>query len=281
MKHRFGFTLPLGLLFAAFAIAPAPITAAQDHSSDVTPPPPVLEVIVEYVKPGKAGFAHEKTESAFVQAMRDAQWPTHYIGMNALYGKSHAVFYIGYDSFAAMEKDTADQAKNTTLATALDNANVADGELLKSTETNIFTYRADLSLRPGADVGRTRFFQVTMFHVRSGHMADFEALAKLYISAYQSTPNAHWDAFTEMYGADGDGSVLVVTPMKSMAEVDQQMTDDAKLTSTLSEDQRKQMRDLSAASIESSWSGVNAVNPKMSYASDKWTKEDPDFWNQK
>ncbi|MGC2162647.1 MAG: hypothetical protein WA634_12105, partial [Silvibacterium sp.] len=110
--------------------------------------------------------------------------------------------------------------------------------------------------------------------------ADFEALAKLYISAYQNTPNVHWDTFTEVYGTDGDGSVLVVTPMKSMTEIDQQMADDAKLPTTLSEDQRKQMRDLTAASIESSWSGLDAVNPKMSYAADDWSKEDPSFWNQ-
>jgi hypothetical protein len=281
MKYRFGFTLPLCLLFAGLTLTPASAAAAQDQSSDVTPPPPVLEVIVEYVKPGQNGVPHEKTESVFAQAMRDAKWPTPYIGMNALTGKSHAVFYIGYNSFADWEKDNAAMAKDATLSAVLDNANQADGALLQSTQTNVLTYRPDLSLRPGADVGRTRFFQVTMFHVRSGHMADFEALAKLYISAYQNVPNTHWDTFTEMYGADGNDSVLVVTPMKSMTEIDQQMADDAKLPTTLSEDQRKQMRDLTAASIESSWSALNAVNPKMSYASDKWSKEDPGFWNQR
>jgi len=281
MKQRFGFTVPLCLLFAGLTLMPAPRAAAQDQSKDVTPPPPVLEVVVEYVKPGQAGSPHEKTESVFAQAMRDAKWPTPYIGMNALTGKLRAVFYIGYDSFGDWEKDNAAMAKNATLSAALDNATIADGALLQTVETNVFHFRPDLSLRPGADVGRTRFFQVTVFHIHPGHMAEFESLAKLYINAFQNNPNAHWDAFEEMYGADGDNVVLVVTPMKSMTDIDQQMTDSNKLFSTMTEAQRTQMSNLTAASIESSWSGVDAVNPKMSYATDKWTQEDPGFWDQR
>ncbi|MGC2163134.1 MAG: hypothetical protein WA634_14575, partial [Silvibacterium sp.] len=160
MKYRFGSAVPLCLLFAGLTLTFAPTVSAQEPASGVTPPPPVLEVIVEYVRPGQTGTPHDKTESAFVQSMRDAKWPTHYIGMNALSGKAHAVFYVGYNSFADWEKDNAATAKNTSLAAALDSATIADGALLQSTETNVFAFRSDLSLHPGADLGRTRFFQV-------------------------------------------------------------------------------------------------------------------------
>jgi hypothetical protein len=37
----------------------------------------VLQISRAYVKRGKAGIAHDKAESAFVQAMSHATWPMH------------------------------------------------------------------------------------------------------------------------------------------------------------------------------------------------------------
>ena len=59
----------------------------------------------EYLKPGRAGSMHEKTESAFIRAMTAAKWPTHYFAADSLSGPSRALFFVGYPSFEAMEKD--------------------------------------------------------------------------------------------------------------------------------------------------------------------------------
>src|ERR1039458_10333350 len=69
-------------------------------------PPKVLVITREYTKPGKSGTQHEKAESAFVQAVTRAKWPTHYLAVESLSGPSRALFLTGYDSFAAWEKDT-------------------------------------------------------------------------------------------------------------------------------------------------------------------------------
>ena len=53
------------------------------------------------VKPSKAGVAHEKAESVFVDAMRRAKWPTYYIGMTSLSGKARALFLTSFESFDA------------------------------------------------------------------------------------------------------------------------------------------------------------------------------------
>jgi len=88
------FLLPIGI---------SVIAAAQDNSMGHMPPK-VLTVIREYTKPGKSGTLHEKSESAFVQAMMRAKWPTHYLAVESLSGKSRALFFTGYDSFAAWKK---------------------------------------------------------------------------------------------------------------------------------------------------------------------------------
>lgn len=281
MKQRFGSVVPLCLLFAGLTAVGSVTAMAQDQNGQVTPPPKVLEVITEYVKPGQAGSPHEKSEGAFAQAMRDAKWPTSYIGMNALTGRQRAVFFVGYDSFAAWGKDNADTAKNTTLAGALDSATIADGSLLSDVQTSVYHYRDELSLRPGADIGHVRFFDITVFHVRAGHEKDWDTLAKMYKDAFDKMSDVHWDTFEKMYGTESGNTFMVVTPIKSLDEVDQSMMNDKKLHDSVGDQQMQKMMELGGATIESSESILLAVNPKMSYANDAWTNEDPDFWNQR
>jgi hypothetical protein len=77
------------MLFAvSLGVTCSCVAAAQDKPSI----PKILQITREFVKPGKAGTAHEKAESAFVQAMSRAKWPTHYIGLTSLSGKSRALF---------------------------------------------------------------------------------------------------------------------------------------------------------------------------------------------
>ena len=53
------------------------VATAQEAPSGSSSIPKVLQITREFVKPGKAGMAHDKSESAFVDAMTSAKWPTH------------------------------------------------------------------------------------------------------------------------------------------------------------------------------------------------------------
>jgi hypothetical protein len=159
-------------LFAALAIAVlGSVAAAQEQPSGTMSPPKILTIMREYVKPGKTGAMHDKTETAFVQAMAHAKWPTHYLGMNSLSGKSRSLFFAGYDSFEAWEKDAAATQKNAVLSAGLDRAGVADGELLDSLDTGVFMYNAEYSLNQQAEhaTPATRYFEVAVYHVKPGH----------------------------------------------------------------------------------------------------------------
>src|SRR5271157_1774922 len=109
MKRNIGLWLVLTLLTASAATV-----AAQQSSDYAMAPPKVLVLMREFIKPGKSGAPHLKTESAFVQAMTAAKWPTHYLGMDSMSGPSRALFAVGYDSFAAWEKDNLATQKNAT-----------------------------------------------------------------------------------------------------------------------------------------------------------------------
>ncbi len=271
MKRNIGMCLALCLLTVSAATV-----AAQDYSMA---PPKVLLVQREFIKPGMAGNAHMKTESLFVQAMAAAKWPTHYLGMDSMSGTSRALFLVGYDSFAAWEKDNLAQQKNATLSAAFDRALMADGQLLTSYDAGVFAYREDLSLRPNGNVAQARYFDIMRFKVRPGHEMEWEQLAKMYADGLgKATTDAHWATYQSVYGADNGGVYVIFSAMKSLAEVDTGFANDKKFAEQMGADGMKKVAELSAACIEDVQENLFAFNPKMSYVADTWIKADPTFW---
>ena len=176
-----------------------------------------------------------------------------------------------------MEKDAKASQQDATLAAAV----TADAEMLDSYRTSIYTLRDDLSLHATRDVAQMHYFDVTILRVKPGHQHDFDALSKMYMDAYGTTPDANWATYQDMYGDESGDRYILISLMKSLGELDQQMTTDKKVMAGMSADQMKKMGDLAASTIESAESHLFVINPKMSYASDRWIKADPSFWGQK
>lgn len=281
MKKVTALSASLCLLFLGSGI----VSAQDGTNSPTAGPPKVLVIMREFLKPGKAGSTHEKTESAFVHAMTAANWPTHYFGMDSLSGPSRSLFLVGYPSFEAWEKDNLATQKNATLSAAFDRASLADGDLLTSYESSASVYREDLSLRANVNIAQMRYFEISQFVVRPGHEKDFEELAKIYIDGYgKAVPDAHWATYERQYGASTGtptGDVfLVFNPMKSLAEVDAGFGDSKKFASSLSDSEKKKLAELTAACIESVQTNLFAFNPRESYPPDEWIKADS-FWKPK
>jgi hypothetical protein len=244
-------------------------------------PPKVLGVIREYIKPGKGGMAHDRSESAFVQAFSHAKWPTHYLAVDSLSGKPRSLFFVGYDSFEAWEKDVNGQQKNPALAAAIDRATAADGELLSEVNMAAFVYNDEYSLNSSVDIAHMRYFEISLVHTRQGHQKEWDEAVKMVVAAYaKALPDTHWAAYASVYGQP-DGTYVFFTPMKSMVEIDRNFMNNKKFVAAMGEDGMKKLDALSAASVESSETNLFAFNPRMSYPSDEWVKADPDFWKPK
>ena len=255
------------------------ITAAQEKSQASPSIPRVLQITREFTKPGKAGFVHDASESAFVQAMARAKWPTHYLGMTSLSGKQRALFLTSFASFEAWEKDNAAVQKNSTLAPAIEAATVADGAQLDSIDQAVFVFNDEISLRPMADLSQMRYMEVSLYHVRPGHGREWNELVKLVKAAYEKgVPGSHWGVFEQVFGGDG-GSYLVLTARKTLAEVDHGFqVENKQFEAAMGAEGMKKLEELAAASIESEQHQLFAFNPHMSYVADEWIKADPDFW---
>jgi hypothetical protein len=268
--------LGLWLTFAFFVMSCVALEAQQAMEA-THHPPKVLVIIREWMKPGKAGAQHERTESMFPAAFTAAKWPQHYIGMDSLSGAPRSLFLVGYDTFEAWEKDTMDTQKNAVLSAALDKASAADADMLSGSETNVLVYRPDMSQNAGVDIPHMRYFELSLFKVKAGHEAEWKELVKTYQDGYKDMPDAHWAVYQSQYGQLGGGIYLVVTPMKSTAEVDKSFGDMKKFSDTLGEDGMKKLSALAGSCIESTQTNLFAFNPRTSYVEDGWKKADA-FW---
>ena len=271
MKTIASCLLGTALLYVGMGVA-----AAQE----TMPPPKVLVIDREFTKPGKGGSGHDKSESAFVQAFARAKWPTHYFAANSMTGKSRTLFFIGYDSFDAWEKDNMAAEKNAALSGALDRAVAADGDLLSETDNAALTYNEDQSLRGPVDIAHMRYFEISLYRVRAGHSHEWEELVKLVKGAYDKIPDAHWAVYEEMYGQE-DTTYVVIVPMKSLAEVDKSMQNDKQFVDAMGEDGMKRLGELESSAVEYHQTNLFHFNPAMSYPRDEWVKADPDFWKPK
>jgi hypothetical protein len=264
------------LLGLSLAVGWSCTAAAQE-----APIPKVLQITREFTKPGKAGMVHDKAESAFVQAMSKAKWPTRYLGMTSLSGKMRALFLTWYDSFEAWEKDTAAIAKNAALSAALERASVADGELLDSMDQGVFVFHEEMSLRSVKDLSTMRFLEIAAYHVRPGHNKEWSEAVKMVKDAYEKgVPGSHWGMFEQRFGGDG-GVYLVLTSHKSLSEIDRGFEQSKQFAAAMGEEGMKRLSELVAASVESSQHQLFAFNPRMSYVDDAWVKADPDYWKPK
>jgi hypothetical protein len=269
MKKLSPFVLGLSLAVAGSAFA-----AAQENASM----PKVLQITREFIKPYKGGALHDKSESAFIQAMSRARWPTHYLALSSLSGKSRALYLTPYSSFEAWEKDSKAVQKNSALSAELERASVADGELLDAVDQSVCYFDDELSYRPNPNLAHARYVEATVFHVRPGHGKEWSEVVKMAIAANQKAgTSAHWSMWDLVYGGNTDDYIMLSAD-KSMADIDTGFAENKQFMDALGENGKQKFRELYGASVDTSDQELFAINPHQSYVSEDWIQADPDFW---
>jgi hypothetical protein len=262
-------------ILCTMSVAPLVVRAQDDGT---TGPPKVLVIVREMMKPGKAGMMHEKTEGAYIAAIKANHLDIHYLAMTSMTGPDRALFLSGYPSLAAWEAEH--KATSAVAAAAMDHANVADGDLLTETAQSVWLRDDELSMNPH-DLKGARYMQISQYFVKPGHVAEWEELVKLVKEGYaKGVPEASWVIFEQRYGPSGN-AYIVVTPLKSLSEVDGMLGSGKAFTNSMGEGGMKKMGQLEAASVESFQMNLFAFSPKMSSPPEQWVKDDPDYWGPK
>jgi hypothetical protein len=261
----------------SLAVAGGTLAAAQEAPTSFK----ILQITREDSKPYKGGAAHDKTESAFVQAMTKAKFPAHYFCLNSMSGKSRSLYLTLYDSFAEWEKDNKLMDGNAALSAEVERAATADGELLESVEQMIYTSDPELSYKSRPDLSHARYMEMSVFHVRAGHGDEWKKLAKMVKEGHEKAgTSAHWTMYEVAYGTS-DGTYMALSADDSMSAIDTGYAENKKFMEALGPDGVKEFRALFASAVDSSYSQLFSINPKQSYPPEEWVKNDPDFWKPK
>lgn len=259
------------------SVAPMGLQAQNDGSNG---PPKVLVIQRELVKPGRSGGMHEKTESAFVAAVKANHLDIHYLALTSLSGPDRALFLSGYPSVGAWEEERKAVGKNAAGEAALDRADVADGEHLTEQAQSVWRLNDEMSLNENGLHG-DRYMQIEQFKIKPGHVAEWEELVKLVKAGYEKgIPGASWDMFEQVFGTAGNGYIVIVK-LKSLAEIDEHHAGGKAFVDAMGESGMKKLGQLEAACVESQETNLFAFSPKMSVPREEWVKDEPEFWGTK
>lgn len=263
----------ISLLLAGTSFA-----AAQEAATPNVPR--ILTIQREWIKPGKFGQVHDRSEASFVNAFAKAKFSAHYVALNSMSGKARALYITTYPSFAEFEKANKSIDASPTLSADVERATLADGELLEGQDSAVLSSEEEMSFHPRGNLAKARYLEISSYHVKPGHTAEWHELVKLVKDTYAKTDTKfHWAMFSLMYGGEGD-TYVVLSSKESMSELDTGLNDKS-FDQALGEDGMKKLEGLVRECIASSSHELFSVNPKQSYVDEAWIKADPDFWKPK
>lgn len=261
-------------------LALASQATAQTRSQAPQGPPNVLYIFREDVKAARNG-AHEKLEAGYVRALQKANWPTYSLALTPVSGPNDAWFISTYESYAAMEKDHMAMEKNAELTSEFSRLDAADAEFRTNQRGIIATYRPGISHSVPIDIAQMRYFQINTVRVRPGHEEEWMEARRILIEAYKKanvpTPNTVYGITAGM----PNGTFFVITPRKSLAEMDPNPDRMKAVQDALGEDGIKKRQKLISESVISNETSIYAFSPQMSYVSKEWIAAAPDFWAPK
>ena len=239
---------------------------AQTPSQTQQGPPPVLSIFREDVKASRNG-AHQKLEAGYVRALQKANWPTNSLAITSVSGPNDAWFITGYESYAAMEKDRMAMDKNAELMSEFERLDAADAEFRTNQRGIIATLRPNLSHSVPVNIGLMRYFQINTVRLRPGHEEEWMEARRILVDALKK---ANIPTPSTVYGITAgmpNGTFLVITPRKSLAEMDPNPDRQRAVQDALGEENIKKRQKLISESVISTETSIYAFSPQMSYVS--------------
>jgi hypothetical protein len=270
MNLRFSFVALPALLAASAAVAQGLPTSQ----------PTQVTIIREQVKLGR-GADHARIEAGWPAAFAKAKSPTYYLAMTSLTGASEAWFVVPYASNAAAGDEMKLDATDTVLAAELRRLSRADAEVLNESRTIQTMARPDLSHGAFPDMAKQRFWEVSLYRVRPGHDAEFEAAAKAYgAAAERVAPGVSYRVYAVTAGMTAP-AYFIFASVESYAQFDQRTADGQKIFQSFTPDELATINKFFTDAEINEESNRFQLDPQMSYVPAATRATDPSFWMPK
>lgn len=245
-----------------------------------TSQPSRITVVREQVKLGRSA-EHARIEAGWPVAYAKAKSPVYYLAMTSLTGASEAWFVVPFASNAAVGEEMKLESNDTTLSAELQRLSRADAEVLNDYHTAEATARMDLSHGAFPDLAKQRFWQISIYRVRPGHVGEFEAAAKAYGAATtRVAPGTSYRVYEVTAGMPAP-AFLVFSSVESYAQFDQMEANGQKIFQSFTPDELAAINKFFTEGEINSETNRFQLDPQMSYVSAETRATDPAFWNPK
>jgi hypothetical protein len=239
----------------------------------VGPPPKVLQIIREEVKPGR-GPAHQKHEAAWTQAFVNAKYPTHLLTISSVTGPSEDWFLSGFDSFVAWEQDSKTMQQNASYRNINETFQPKETDFVNETRTIVARYRPEYSYKPEISLGEYRYFSVTTLRLKLGENAD-EFYKVLNAAREKANVDAHVAVYQVTSGMPA-GTLITFSALKDFSSMDRPPNE--AMDAALKEANFSQLVSKTLMNVDSR---LFAFNPRLSFVSNDVAASDPSFWHPK
>jgi hypothetical protein len=240
-------------------------------------PPNILNVETVNIKPYEDG-PYDKVASEYPVLSQRLKDPTHVLGMEALTGPPRAIYLSGYDSYEALQRNEEWLLGDAATDAKFDALDARAASHISEVRNAIWHYRPELSNNvAGADIPHSHYWEVIIFHMRSGHDEQFKDLAKLYQDAYLKIgQNIPWAAYEGQSGVTN--AYLVLVPMTSLKDEDTGLAHEKDFGAALGDEGKGRMNKISEESVASVEDNIWMVIPEWSYVEKSWIEADPGYW---
>lgn len=248
---------------------------------EVGPPPRVLQIDREVVKPWKTG-AHAANEAGFPRVWAGANWPTHYLALTSMSGPNEAWFLTGFPSMAALGQDAKNEDDAAALSDRLARVAAGDAALLSDMQGIVAVYEDSLSYPGTSNLPKMRYVRLITVHLRAGHESDFAGAVKLARVEREKVGGnlASWTTYRVTFGMP-DPTYLVLMPMTSLGELDEHTALDTAHGGRGSHGDFATSVNAAPDAYVAIESNLFAFSPDMSYVSRDFAAGDSEFWSPK
>jgi hypothetical protein len=242
-----------------------------------TSQPSLVTIIREEVKVGRAA-EHARIEAGWPAAFARAKSPDYYLAMVSMTGPSEAWYILPAASHAAIGESMKRDAADAVLSAELVRLSRLDAEVVNDSRTIQAVARPDLSMGAFPDLARQRFWEITIFRVRPGHRADFDAAAKAYASAAaRSAPSTTFRVY-EVIAGMLTPAYIVFSSVENYAQFDEMMANGRETMQNASPDERAALQKFGTDAELNAETNRFRLDPKQSYVSRQTRATDPAFW---
>lgn len=242
-----------------------------------TTQPNRLTIFIESLKPGTEP-AHTRNEAGWPAALAAVNSPYYYLALESMTGPSEVWYVSSYESYAQEGENLKMYDDHPALAEETARLWTADAPYLSAARQVQAVGRPDLSIGPFADIARHRFWEISVFRVRIGHEAAFEAALQAFTAAAERLNTGQSFRTYQVVAGMNGSNYMFFTSMEALGYLDQMMEEGSAMFQQLTDDERNTIMASMSNDVQNTLNNRYRLSPSMSYVDAETKAADPDFW---